>query len=269
MLLHSRDRWDRASALQKTIERQPRGVGKLRSSRPILVERRTASGYYKIVTAHHAILYLMNSRIFLLKAALALAALVFAPVSHADIYVSDQRGETPVFSNYAADGSYRLFIADEKHRVRQGDPDIAIVSAMNDRRLALEPLIVRVAERHAVDSALVRAIIEVESNFNPHAMSLKGALGYMQLMSHTAQRYGVVDRRDPLKNLDAGVAHLKNLLNRYGGNIPLALAAYNAGEGAVQRYRNGIPRYRETMLYVPQVLAAHARYREEAMRSAH
>ena len=208
----------------------------------------------------------MSAKLFSLKPALALAALMCTPISRAEVYVSAQHGETLVFSNYAADASYRLFIADEVLPVVPGRTDSAIASAANGRRLALEPLIVRVAERHSVDSALVRAIIEVESNFNPHAMSLKGAVGPMQLMFHTAQRYGVTDRRDPSKNLEAGVAYLKDLLTRYGGNIPLALAAYNAGEGAVQRHRNGIPRYRETMLYVPQVLAAHARYREEAMR---
>jgi soluble lytic murein transglycosylase-like protein len=82
----------------------------------------------------------------------------------------------------------------------------------------------------------------------------------MQLMPGTAQRFGVLDRSDAARNIDAGTAYLKALLTRFGGNVSLALAAYNAGEGMVIRHQRKIPAFRETMLYVPQVLAAYARY---------
>jgi hypothetical protein len=83
----------------------------------------------------------------------------------------------------------------------------------------------------------------------------------MQLMPETAQRYGVRDRRDVADNIAGGVSYLRDLLSRFGGNVALALAAYNAGEGAVERHHGSMPRYRETMLYVPRVLEAYARYR--------
>ena len=87
----------------------------------------------------------------------------------------------------------------------------------------------------------------------------------MQLMPGTARRFGVLDRRDAESNIDAGTAYLKELLSRFGGSVSLALAAYNAGEAAVARHSNRIPQFRETMLYIPQVLAAYARYRQETV----
>jgi soluble lytic murein transglycosylase-like protein len=109
-----------------------------------------------------------------------------------------------------------------------------------------------------VDPALVRAVIETESNWNPRAVSRKGAGGLMQLIPTTAQRYGANDLFNPEQNIDAGVRHLKSLLQRYNGNLDLALAAYNAGEGAVDR-AGGIPHYRETKNYVQKVQNAYFR----------
>jgi soluble lytic murein transglycosylase-like protein len=108
------------------------------------------------------------------------------------------------------------------------------------------------AARHNVDANLVRAIIKVESNFNPAAVSRKGAMGLMQLMPATARQLSVADPFDPQQNVDAGVRHLKTLLANFGGDLRLSLAAYNAGEGAVQR-ANGVPRYAETTNYVKQI----------------
>jgi soluble lytic murein transglycosylase-like protein len=122
----------------------------------------------------------------------------------------------------------------------------------------LRVIIRRVAERHGVSPALVEAIVAVESGMNPQAVSAKGAQGAMQLMPATAARYGLSSSaalRHPEQNIDAGVRHLKDLLTRYQGNVALALAAYNAGAGAVTRHHGRIPPYRETMLYVPAVLA--------------
>jgi hypothetical protein len=109
------------------------------------------------------------------------------------------------------------------------------------------------ASRHHVRPELVRAVIQVESGFNPYARSHKGAMGLMQLMPQTAADYGVVDAYNPTENIRAGVAYLRALLDRYSGNEELALAAYNAGPGAVERYGQQVPPYRETRDYVRKI----------------
>jgi hypothetical protein len=130
--------------------------------------------------------------------------------------------------------------------------------AMNIDRDGVESLVREAAERHNVDPALVRAVIETESHWNPGAVSRKGAMGLMQLVPTTAQRFGANDLFNPKQNVDAGVHYLKTLLERYNGNLDLALAAYNAGEGAVDR-AHGIPQYRETRNYVHKVQDAYFR----------
>ena len=108
------------------------------------------------------------------------------------------------------------------------------------------------ASRHNVDANLVRALVKVESNFNPNAVSRKGAMGLMQLMPQTARQLNLTNPFDPQQNVDAGVRHLKQLLDNYNGDVRLSLAAYNAGSGAVSRSR-GIPRYSETQNYVRRI----------------
>lgn len=109
------------------------------------------------------------------------------------------------------------------------------------------------AERHAVDPVLLTAMMRIESNFDPFAVSPKGACGLLQLIPATAERFGVADVFDPEQNIDGGARYLSWLLDRFGGDTRLALAAYNAGENAVDRY-GGIPPYRETREYVSKVL---------------
>lgn len=109
------------------------------------------------------------------------------------------------------------------------------------------------ARRHGLDPELVLAVVSVESGFRPEAVSPKGARGLMQLMPRTASELGVADALDPEQNLDGGVRHLGSLLSLYGGDVRRALAAYNAGQGAVSRH-NGVPPYAETRAYVEKVL---------------
>jgi soluble lytic murein transglycosylase-like protein len=116
----------------------------------------------------------------------------------------------------------------------------------------IDSAIVQAAARHNVDPNLVRAVVKVESNFNPNALSRKGAMGLMQLMPSTARQLNVKNPFDPEQNVDAGVRHLKQLLESYGGDIKLTLAAYNAGAGAVAR-SSGVPRYAETQNYVRRI----------------
>jgi len=115
-------------------------------------------------------------------------------------------------------------------------------------------LVDRLAARYGVDLKLAQAVVQVESNYEPRAVSLKGAAGLMQLMPSVAREYALVDPFDPEKNVDAGLRHLRGLLDLFKSDVRLALAAYNAGLGAVTRY-GGVPPYRETQSYVQRIMA--------------
>lgn len=180
------------------------------------------------------------------------------------IYMAETDDAVPRFSTQPYDSSYSVYSS-------SADPlPIAartFRSPLNARRTALAPYIQEIAQRHGLDPALISAVADVESGFNPNAVSPKGAVGTMQLIPTTAAAYGVTDRYDVQQNLDGGARYLKDLLAAHDGNLPLALAAYNAGTASVARHHQRIPPYDETMLYVPRVLAKMAAYqRNETVR---
>jgi soluble lytic murein transglycosylase-like protein len=129
----------------------------------------------------------------------------------------------------------------------------------------LDRIVRDAAARHNMDPELVKAVISTESGWNPQAVSNKGAVGLMQLIPGTAQRFGVGNPFDPAQNVEGGTSYLKSLLDRYGNDLGKTLAAYNAGEGAVDR-SGGVPRYRETQRYVQKVQDAY--YRSDSGRSS-
>ena len=142
---------------------------------------------------------------------------------------------------------------------------VAVVAAVagevppsRTRAYRYHDIVEQAAHRHQVNAGLIHAVIAVESAYRADAVSHRGAVGLMQLMPATAQRYGPTDLRDPAQNIHAGVQHLRELLEFFGGDVVLALAAYNAGAGAVMRY-GGIPPYRETTQYVSKVLDRYVR----------
>lgn len=135
---------------------------------------------------------------------------------------------------------------------RELTPVPAGAAAQTSPAPSIDEIIERVAAEHGVETPLVHSVIRAESNYNPHAISPKGAQGIMQLIPATAKRFGVSNAFDPEENIQGGVRYLRFLLDYFNGDYPRAIAAYNAGEAAVERY-NGIPPYAETQNYVYRV----------------
>jgi soluble lytic murein transglycosylase-like protein len=131
--------------------------------------------------------------------------------------------------------------------------EAALENELATSDFAYADLVMSLAKKHEVDWKLVAAVMRAESNFNPRAVSPKGAQGLMQLMPGTARLYSVTDPYDPVQNIDAGVRHLKMLIQRFPGKLDLVLAAYNSGEKTVDRFK-GIPPFSETRSYVKKVL---------------
>lgn len=181
---------------------------------------------------------------------LAAGVLLLGPVpAAADIYkYVDKHGRVHL-TDRPDHGGYKLLIRTWKGwEERKGFRD----SARN--RKLYSPAIAEVAQRYRLPTALLHAVITAESSYNPEAISRAGAVGLMQLMPGTAERYGVRNRKDPHDNMDGGARYLRDLLGMFDNNLALALAAYNAGENAVIRYGNKIPPYQETQQYVVKVL---------------
>jgi hypothetical protein len=178
----------------------------------------------------------------------------------ADIFVYQLPGGARVVTDHPLNSRDYKLVRHSKTSKGAG----ALVSGRNIANAVTDPaaydrLIYRTATAHQMDIALVKAVMHVESAFNPHAVSHKGAQGLMQLMPETAQRYGAEDLFDPVQNVRAGVLYLKDLQKMFKNNTRLVLAAYNAGENAVLRYK-GIPPYDETQDYVRKVMKMHRTY---------
>jgi soluble lytic murein transglycosylase-like protein len=184
-------------------------------------------------------------------AIVALAALAWPSQADAQIYAWRDAGGNMVLSDRRLDAGATTYAVPEAPSFRSTRP-----AARIDALEQFEPLVQAHATRHSLRPDLVRAVIQVESGFNPWARSPKGAMGLMQLMPATARDLGVRNAYDPAENIRGGTAYLRQLLDKYEGNEELALAAYNAGSGAVERYGRRIPPYRETQDYVRKVGSA-------------
>lgn len=173
-----------------------------------------------------------------------LAAILLVPAVrpvYADIYRYVDEDGVIHFSNVPTHYRYRLYISETKLDYQ----------AYFDR---YDNIIITASLKHGIDSSLIKAVIRAESDFDKHAVSSKGAQGLMQLMPETAKDLAVKDSFDPQENIHAGVRYLKRQLNNFRNDVPLALAAYNAGENAVRRYGHRIPPYKETRTFVDRVL---------------
>jgi len=174
----------------------------------------------------------------------------------ADIYVTSLPDGTELYSDQATAAEARLFLRSPISGTRHS-PQHRTAGT-----LPFAGEIARVAALHDVDPLLLHALVSVESAYRPDAVSVKGAMGLMQLMPATARQLGVTDPFDPQQNLEGGARHLRRLLFRFDENLTLALAAYNAGAGRVDRYARRIPPLAETEAYVPRVLKRYARLRD-------
>ena len=172
----------------------------------------------------------------------------------ADIYsFTDEQGVTHL-TNVPSDARYKVFLRSAPDVSEAGRPIAALA-----RSAQYDPIIESASARTSIEPELLRAVIVVESGFDAQAVSPKGARGLMQLMPATAKAYGARNASDPKQNIHAGARYLRYLMDRYENNLELVLAAYNAGENAVERYQRQIPPYGETLRYVPKVLRV---YRE-------
>ena len=185
-----------------------------------------------------------------------LAISTLAGTGHADIYKQVGADGVISFSNRPAQGS-KLVAAEHKAAVFMPSDDSP------ERFSRYDEYIRQAATLYQIPEELVRAVIRVESDFDPRAVSPANARGLMQLVPETAERMMVTDSFDPRQNIFGGVRYLRVLANLFNGDIQLTIAAYNAGEGAVMRY-GGIPPYQETQDYVVKVLGNYRQYRKQA-----
>jgi soluble lytic murein transglycosylase-like protein len=213
----------------------------------------------------------MRLRARIATACLAALATSGGTEAHAQEAVYRCLGEdgVPLFTNVPGDRRCTVFMQAPRREVAASPTSVMKAMLTDrrakrvapDRRQEFDEHVLAAARQHDVEAALIHAVISAESGYNPKARSGKGARGLMQLIPETGARYGAKDLLDPKQNIDAGTRYLKDLMAMFGQDLRLAVAAYNAGEGAVLRYGT-IPPYAETRAYVPRVLAYYRRYRD-------
>ena len=208
----------------------------------------------------------------MIKKLFFLLTLLISNLAIADIYkFVDTNGRihytdeprNPLYKRIIKTSPYRLkMISESRFRNREGNTYPTLFHSFSDifsnrsvNKSKFSNLIANAAYRNGVEERLVHAVIQTESAYNSSAVSPAGAVGLMQLMPGTAKRYGVLNRTDPVQNVDGGTRYLKDLLGMFNYNLRLAVAAYNAGENAVIRHNNSIPPYPDTQNSVRQVLA--------------
>ena len=207
---------------------------------------------------NHSTLAVIVTRILLF----ALFIVFGSATAMADVYMFRDDGGGVYFTNIPGEGRFkvRLPLKQTKAEVKKEGKTMRIASALKSE--SFEPFISTAGERFSVDPDLIRAVIRAESNFNPLAVSPKGATGLMQLMPGTAEDLGVADPFDPGENILGGAKYLSRLLDTLNGNLPLALAAYNAGPLRVIG-QNRIPPIKETHDYVARVLRYYKKFNND------
>ena len=183
---------------------------------------------------------------------------VYSRIASSETNINVPDDEQIKISNTLSIQDYK-FKTDEAYKLR----NMVLISKKLPgitKKLPFDKEVLSAAEETEMEPALIHAIMTVESNHNLHAQSKRGAYGLMQLMPETARRFKVLDKKNPKQNILAGAKYLRELLNLYKGDLKLALAAYNAGPAAVQKYSGKIPPYKETMEYVPKVMKYYRQY---------
>jgi soluble lytic murein transglycosylase-like protein len=192
------------------------------------------------------------------------ALLFFSALTWADLYgYVDENGRAHM-STTQVDERYKLFQRSAANPTNKKQTVVVVEPTMpkvSERTIKLyNKQIVKVAKKYGIDPALVHAVILAESQYNADAISRRGAIGLMQLMPDTADRYKVSDAFDANQNIRGGAQYLRDLIKLFDGDLELAVAAYNAGEGAVIRSGRKIPPYPETVKYVPKVMSFYRKY---------
>ena len=191
----------------------------------------------------------------------AVCVIFIAPTTYADIYkYTDKRGRV-ILTDTPKNSKYVKLVKTWKGWVPLKTGSISYKNLEKNRKKH-SGTIDYMANRYKLPKSLIHAVITAESAYDSEAVSRAGAVGLMQLMPGTARRYGVKNRRNPFQNISGGTQYLRDLLLMYDNNLQLVLAAYNAGEGAVKKYNNTIPPYKETQNYVKKVIAYYNKYKQ-------